>query len=174
MKFETERLIIRKPTIADSNDIFRNYSQDSEVTRYLSWMPHDNIETTKTFITECIESWDINQRLPFVLWHKDTRQTIGMIDFEIDDHKMILGFVLAKSFWNMGLMTEAAEPMIKLFLEWEGIYRIESAHDTENPASGRVMEKLGMEYEGVVRKYFIAPAISDVPRDCKMYAIVKQ
>ena len=62
---------------------------------------------------------------------------------------------------------------IKEFLDWEKIYRIDSIHDIENPASGKVMEKLGMEFEGIVRRYVVAPSISDLPRDCKMYAIVK-
>ncbi len=173
MIFETTRLILRKPIISDATDIFNNYAQDSEVTRYLVWKPHENINITKSWIKECIDTWDENVCLPFVLWHKESEQTIGMIDFRFYDFRIQIGYVLAKSFWNKGLMTEAGKAIIDALILRDDIFRIEAVHDLENTASGRVMEKLGMKYEGILRRYSRHPNISNIPRDCKIYAIVK-
>jgi [ribosomal protein S5]-alanine N-acetyltransferase len=60
-----------------------------------------------------------------------------------------------------------------MFMEREDIHRIEAIHDVNNPASGRVMEKLGMQFEGVLRRYMLHPNVSDMPGDCRMYALVK-
>ena len=173
MKFETQRLIIRKPELKDVDDIFKNYTQDPNVTRFLVWKPHTKMETTKDWLQICIDSWDENKHLDFIIWHKEIEKSIGMISFRINSFIVNFGYVLAKSFWNKGIMTEACNPIISKLLERRDIYRIEAIHDLDNPASGKVMDKLGMEYEGILRKYSLHPNISNIPRDCKMYAIVK-
>ena len=70
-------------------------------------------------------------------------------------------------------MTEAARPLADMIIKREDIFRIEAVHDVDNPASGRVMQKTGMQFEGVVRKYSLHPNVSPVPRDCCMYSLVK-
>ncbi len=52
-------------------------------------------------------------------------------------------------------------------------YRVNASTDAENIASQRVMERARMQREGLLRKYMVHPNISDVPRDCYIYAIVK-
>ena len=173
MQFETQRLIIRKPVIEDAEDIFRNYAQDPDVTKYLIWRPHARVEVTRDWVQYCIDSFDPEKQLPFVIWHKAEQQTIGMVDFSIHDFRVHFGYVLAKAYWNKGIMTEAAKPVVEMLLARKGIYRIEAVHDVDNPASGRVMQKLGMEYEGILKRYSLHPNISQIPRDCRIYAVVK-
>lgn len=171
MKFETERLIVRKPELTDANDIFNNYTQDREVTKYLGWKPHTDIKQTEGWLKHCISSWDENKNISFIIWHKNSKQAIGMIDLRIDDFKVDFGYVLAKDYWGSGLMLEACDPIIQNLSSRINIHRIQAIHDIENSASGRVMEKLGLEYEGVVKKYSLHPNISEIPRDCKLYAL---
>ncbi len=173
MKFETNRLIVRKPKIDDAEQIFVNYTQDEIVTKYLIWEPHENLKSTEEWIKHCINEWDINKQLPFIIWLKESKQAIGMIHFNINNFKADFGYVLGRNYWNKGIMTEAASPIVKSLLSRDTIFRIEAVHDLDNPASGRVMEKLGMQFEGVVRKYSLHPNISSIPRDCKLYSIVK-
>lgn len=173
MEFETDRLLVRKPKLEDSEQIFMNYTQDEAVTKYLVWKPHENLQSSVEWIKYCIDEWDENKHLPFIIWHKEEKQAIGMIHFNINNFKVDFGYVLGQNYWNQGIMTEAAKPIIKSLLSRETIYRIEALHDLENPASGRVMEKLGMQFEGVVRKYSLHPNVSIIPRDCKLYSIVK-
>lgn len=173
MEFETDRLVIRKPKLEDAEQIYINYTQDKIVTKYLVWEPHKELESTIDWIKHCMDIWDIEKHIPFIIWCKDEMQAIGMIHFNIHEFKADFGYVLGQKYWNQGIMTEAAKPIIKSLLSRETIYRIEATHDLENPASGRVMEKLGMKIEGVVRKYSLHPNISKIPRDCKLYSIVK-
>jgi len=174
MQFETERVIIRKPEMSDADDIFRNYTQDPDVTRYLTWKPHRTIQEARDCIQHRMNCWEEQRSLPFIIQHKESAQAIGMIDFfKIDGWKIEFGYVLAKDFWGQGIMTEAGAPILKTLITREGIYRIEATHDLENPASGRVMEKWGMRYEGILRRCSLHPNISPTPRDCKLYSMVK-
>ena len=54
-----------------------------------------------------------------------------------------------------------------------GVFRFSAVHDVDNPASGRVMEKAGMAFEGIMRRAAIHPNISDEPRDVALYAWVR-
>jgi [ribosomal protein S5]-alanine N-acetyltransferase len=174
MRLETERLILRDPRIDDALDIFNNYSQDEEVTKYLVWKPHRNLETTRTFIESCITRNKLSENLIFSVFHKVDNKVIGMIDFKLDGFKATFGYVLAKHYWNMGLMTEAMKPPLAYVLKLEIIKRVWATHHINNDASGNVMKKLGMELEGILRKYTIYPnLLATEPEDVKIYSIVK-
>jgi ribosomal-protein-alanine N-acetyltransferase len=173
MKTETARLLMRKPEISDAQDMYKNYTQDSEVTKYLIWNPHKELSDTEKWVEHCMDIWDVDKTLPFVIYHKEVQEVIGMIDFRINGFIVDFGYVLARRFWGQGIMSEAAAPLVRHFIERDGIYRIQAVHDLDNPASGRVMEKLGMQFEGILRKFSLHPGVSDIPRDCKMYSLVK-
>ena len=70
-------------------------------------------------------------------------------------------------------MTESARARIEWAFQHPVIYRVYATTDVENVASWRVMEKAGMECEGILRRYIVQPNISDEPRDSYIYAIVK-
>lgn len=171
VKFETNRLIIRPPCIDDAADIFKNYAQDREVTRYLTWRPHSEFSETQRWVNYCVDHADTPSSLIFVITPKDTAEVIGMIDVRLEGCKAHLGYVLAKPYWNHGVMTEAMRPVIDYVAAKPDIYRIWAAHDIDNDASGRVMLKLGMRYEGVVSATLRHPNISDQPRDGKYYSL---
>jgi RimJ/RimL family protein N-acetyltransferase len=170
---ETERLFLRKPTIEDANAIFKNYAQDKDVTKYLTWIPHKSFETTKSFLEWCLKRADNGNHFPFVILLKNTYTLIGMIDFSIEDHKACFGYVLTKDYWNKGYMSEALKILTNELLKTEEIFRVWAVCDIENNASMRVMEKAGMEYEGILKRWLVNPNISKIPRDCHVYAKVK-
>ena len=174
MEFETKRLIIRSPILNDAKDIFSNYTQDSEVTKYLTWQPHTEYKQTEDWIKYCIKTCDDESGIKLVIFHKGDKETIGMIDFRFDRFQTDFGYVLSRKYWNQGIMTEAMKPVIKYVFTLPNIYRIWATHDIDNPGSGKVMEKLGMKYEGTLKKSLLHPNISDKPRDGKYYSIVKE
>ena len=53
-RIETERLILRKFTIEDAEDMFKNWASDNEVTKYLTWPAHSSLEVSK----EVISMWE--------------------------------------------------------------------------------------------------------------------
>ncbi len=170
---ETLHLILRKPRMDDAPAIFAGWTQDTEVTRYLTWRPHQRLEQTEEFIRGCLSAWEGETRFPYVITCKENDTPIGMIDPRIESHQVGIGYVMNKAYQRNGYMTEATCAIIDWTFQQPSIYRVYATTDVENIASRRVMEKAGMQCEGVLRKYVIHPNISDVPRDCYMYAIVK-
>lgn len=171
MIVETNRLIIRHPRVEDAEDIFRNYAQDGEVTKYLTWKPHKELKETQRWVQYCVANANTEKSLMLTLYSKGSSEVIGMIDFRLEGFKAHLGYVLAKEYWNQGLMTEAMQPVIQYLYENPNIYRVWAVHDIENEASGKVMLKLGMQFEGVISDSQIYPNISNEPRDVKCYSL---
>ena len=91
-----------------------------------------------------------------------------MTDFAAD-----LGYGLARQHWGHGYATEAVQAVVRWALSQEQFYRVWATCDVENLASARVLEKAGMQREGILRRFIIHPNISSEPRDCYCYAVVK-
>ncbi len=70
-------------------------------------------------------------------------------------------------------MTEAAKAVVDWVLKQDRIYRVWAFCDVENHASARALEKVGMQREGVLKKWIMHPSISNELRDCYSYAITK-
>jgi len=84
----------------------------------------------------------------------DARQ-IGGIGFRIDreHHHAELGYWLGASYWRNGYATEASREMLRYGFQELGLHRIFASHFGHNPASGRVLQKLGMRHEGCQREH---------------------
>ncbi|MBI4526736.1 MAG: GNAT family N-acetyltransferase [Deltaproteobacteria bacterium] len=170
---ETDRLRLRRPLMEDAAVIFAQYAQDQDVTRYLTWRPHRTIEETYEFLRDCPAGWEAGKLFQWGIVRKQDGQFLGMIAVRVDGHKWELGYVLARTYWGNGYMTEAVKGVIDWALKQPGIYRVWAVCDIENAASARVLEKAGMEREGLLRRWSIHPNVSDEPRDSYCYAITK-
>jgi RimJ/RimL family protein N-acetyltransferase len=172
-KIQTERLLLRKPRMEDASAIFEGWAQDVAVTRYLTWRPHQRIEQTEAFVQNCLLAWEQETRFPYLITLKKSGDAIGMIDPRIEGPKMGIGYGAARSHWGKGYMTEATRAIIEWAFQQPAIYRVYATTDVDNTASQRVLEKAGMQCEGILRKYILHPNISDIPRDSYLFAIVK-
>lgn len=170
---ETARLRLRKPVPQDAEEIFHKYAQDPEVTKYLTWQPKQKIEETDDFIRGYLQAWDEGKSFHWAILEKESNQLLGMIAARIDDHKWQLGYVLARAYWGKGYMTEVVKKVVCLALKQKGIYRVWSVCDIDNLASARVMEKAGMQREGILRRWSMHPTVSAEPRDSYCYAMTK-
>jgi ribosomal-protein-alanine N-acetyltransferase len=159
--------------LADAEPILRQYAQDPEVTQYVSWRAHENIDETRAYIRMCLLAWDVGKAFHWVIECAEDNQLMGMIIARVDAGKWEMGYVLARKYWGKGYMTEALRGLIAWALKQKEIYRIWAVCDVDNAASARVMEKVGMQREGVLRRWSIHPNISPEPRDSYCYAIVK-
>jgi [ribosomal protein S5]-alanine N-acetyltransferase len=172
-QMETRRLVLRKPRIDDASAIFNGWAQDTEVTRYLTWRPHQRIEQTQEFVQSCLSAWEHEPRFPYMITLKENGEVIGMIDPRIEGPKMGIGYAAARAHWGKGYVPEATRLIIDWAFQQPSIYRVYATTDVENVASRRVLEKVGMQCEGILRKYILHPNIGDIPRDSYMYAITK-
>ncbi|RDU34977.1 GNAT family N-acetyltransferase [Neobacillus piezotolerans] len=172
-KLETERLILRKVTMNDAEDMFA-YGSDEEVARYVTWDKHNTIEDTRSFIDFVLGKYENKQLAPWAIESKETGRMIGTIDFvswQPRHNSAEIGYVIARDQWGKGITTEAASELIKFGFEHMELVRIQARCFIENIGSARVMEKVGMSFEGVNRK---AAFIKGKHRDLKIYAILKE
>jgi RimJ/RimL family protein N-acetyltransferase len=141
--------------------------------RYLTWLPHENIQETEGFLADCIVAWKNASRFPYVIVLRESDEVIGMIEIRIGGFKADVGYVVSRQHWGKAIATEALRSLADWALKQEAIYRLWALCDVDNVASARVLEKAGMQREGLLRRQIIHPNISDEPRDCYCYAAVK-
>jgi RimJ/RimL family protein N-acetyltransferase len=170
--FETERLVLRRPRLDDAEAIFANYAHDPEVTRYLTWAPHLDVSQTRAFMASCLAAWEAGTAYEWALTRHGDDTVIGMVALRLNGHKADLGYVLARAYWGQGLVTEAVQAVVDWACAQPEIYRVWAVCDVHNPASARVMEKVGMVYEGTLKRWTHRPG-NDVPSDCLCYAKTK-
>ncbi len=167
------RIILRKSSVVDADDIFSNYAQDDVVTQYLPWEPHQDIHATRRFLQECNEQWRDGRNFSFGILLQNADQVIGMISMRPKGHNVDVGYVLARAYWGQGIMTEALTVLTDWCLAQPEFWRVEAYCDVDNKASARVMERSGMEREGRLRNYMTYSGRGAAPKDAFLYARVK-
>ena len=90
-----------------------------------------------------------------------------------ESFKPNIGYVLAQPYWGQGLMTEAARAVVEFAFADPRVFRVWAVCDVDNARSARVLEKVGMTREGVLRRWTVHPNISPDPRDVLCYSRVR-
>jgi len=89
----------------------------------------------------------------FAIIDKATSELVGTVSLTVERrfNKANLGYWIGKPYWGQGYATEASGLIVEYGFRKLGLHRVASTHLTRNPASGKVMQKLGMQYEGTLR-----------------------
>lgn len=155
---ETERLILRRFKMEDLDQIYHHCWSDPDVWKWSSYEPMDSIDDVFT-LNIFTDFWFAKyEKLNYYDWAiqlKSSGEVIGRLrGVKSDDRigQIELAYELGQNWWYQGLMTEAVNTIIGFFIEEVGFNRIYAAHAHENPASGKVMQKCGMTYEGTARQ----------------------
>lgn len=151
---ETERLILRPYTTGDADAMFRNWANSEVVTKYLTWLPHSSPEVSRTLLGLWVESYSDPTFYHWGIVQKGNDTVIGDISVVHMDEKTAcaeLGWCLGQAWWGKGIMPEAGLAVRDFLFDRVGFHRVEARHDKNNPNSGRVMQKIGMQYEGTKR-----------------------
>ena len=164
-KLYTGRLLLRAMDRRDARDMFE-YACDPEVTKYLMWAPHDNIDFTVRFLKQVEASY---KKGVFFDWGVEYREngkfigTCGLASVDLPNSAAEIGYVFNPRYWNRGIATEAVSEVIRFCFEELKLNRVEARYMTGNDASRRVMEKSGMLFEGVRRSsLFVRDGYRDV------------
>jgi len=169
---ETTRLTLRKLRLTDAEMMFRNWTSDDKVTRFLRWDAHKTIDATKDMLEQWVNNYQYDSTYYWGMYLKNG-EMIGSIGITITsefDFKGELGYKLGSRWWNQGYSSEAARAVIDYMFLHTDVERIDSFSSVENPASRKVMEKIGMHYEGLLRHYY---KTRDGFHDCTLYGIIR-
>ena len=150
---ETDRLILRQARAEDAQAMFDNWCSDEEVTKYLTWPTHANIDITKWVVDSWIAGYEKTDFYQWTIVLKELGEPIGTIDVhELDDSaaKGEIGYCIGKKWWRKGIMSEALDALLAFMFEVVGMELLVAHHDTHNPNSGAVMQKCGMKFAGII------------------------
>ena len=143
---ETDRIILRPWRESDAEILFK-WASDPDVGPRAGWPPHKSVEESleiiRTVFNDATNTWAIEL--------KETGEAIGAMgygsscecDLPAREGEPLIGYWVAKPYWNQGICTEALQLMLDHIRQTTDIKSLISGHFIDNPASGRVMEKCG-------------------------------
>lgn len=143
----TERLILRELVENDAEEMFKNWASDDEVSKYVRWSTHKNVDETKEYIKFEKEQCKKDDYYNWGIVLKRTGELIGAIGaFPSEDKRIEIGYNISRKHWNNGYTTEAVKEVLRYLVYEKNIYRFRCSHAVLNPASGAVMRKAGFKY----------------------------
>ncbi|MBE6923881.1 MAG: GNAT family N-acetyltransferase [Ruminococcaceae bacterium] len=150
---QTERLVLRRFTVEDAPVVFRNWTGDDEVTRYLSWPTHTSEGITRMVLEDWVRSYE---KPDFYTWaiefEGEPVGSISVVELRENVQAAEIGYCIGKRWWHQGITSEALKAVMDFLFEQVGFNRISARHDSRNPNSGGVMKKCGMTLEGIHRQ----------------------
>lgn len=153
----TERLILRPPERSDA-DTFQRLAGRKEIAEN-TFVPHPYEEgMAQEFIQSSRSGWEEGDQAVFAITRKEDRTLVGSIGLkEIDrEHKRAeMGFWIAVQHWGNGFASEAGRAVVSFAFGPLELNKVYAGHFDTNPASGRVLQKIGMMKEGVRRQHII-------------------
>lgn len=153
----TARLLLRPFTRADAPRV-QLYAGAREIAEMTGHIPHPYPDdAAEEWIGGHAAEWRRGDAATFAIILRETDELIGAIGLTMHpQHRSAeMGYWLGIPFWNRGYMTEAAGAVLHFAFESLRLHRVYATHFARNPASGRVMQKIGMTYEGTLREHFL-------------------
>lgn len=153
MRLETDRLIIREFTMEDARAV-HEYACNGEILAYMAWGPNTEGETL-AFVEKCIMMQHQQPRTVYevAVTLQENGRLIGGISLYLSSHRQgELGYCFNPLYWGQGYATEAAEAMLRFGFEELNLHRIYATCRPSNTGSAKVLERIGMRYEGHLRE----------------------
>ena len=171
---ETKRLILRPFTEADAPAMFRNWASDPLVTEYLIWSAYTAESDVADYLRSVVKQYERADCYEWAIVLKELGEPVGSIGV-VNLREMIeaaeIGYCIGRRWWRRGIVPEAVTAVMRFLFEQVGVNRIEAKHDVRNPASGTVMKKCGMTYEGTLRQ---GARYNQGLCDAALYSILKE
>jgi RimJ/RimL family protein N-acetyltransferase len=172
-RIRTERLWLRPFELADAPAVQR-LAGEREIASTTGNIPHPYEDgMAEEWIGKHRAGFEHGERSNFAIELSEENELIGSIGLAIDqaNESAGLGYWIGLPYWNRGYATETGRAMLEYGFGELGLNRIHAGFFSRNPASGRVMEKLGMRYEGCLRQAVKKWGIFE---DLQQYAILRQ
>jgi len=167
----TARLLLRPFEVADAAEVQR-LAGDREIASTTIHLPHPYPDgAAEMWINSHGPRWSEREALTLAVAERAAGTLVGAIGLVITaaDRRAELGYWIGRPYWNRGYATEAGRAVLDYGFGPLGLHRIMARHLARNPASGRVMQKLGMVQEGVLRHHVLK---WEVFEDLVIYAVL--
>jgi ribosomal-protein-alanine N-acetyltransferase len=168
-----DRLTLRPVEETDADDLFTLMS-DAHVLRYWDSSPWTDPERARAFVARSHRMAEEDSGARLVVERAADGAFLGWITFtswDPDLHSAELGYVLTRQAWGHGYATEAARAVLTWAYDALPLNRVQSEADTRNPASARVLEKLGFVLEGTLREDCV---VDGVVSDSWVYGLLRR
>ena len=172
---ETERLILRSLKMTDAQKVFNNWLSDERISDNRVSAAHKSVSETKRKLEKIVKNYSKNDFCWWGIEQKVDGELIGEIDlygFDNTTGNCEVSYSIGYDWWNKGYATEALSVVVEFGFRQMNVHKIAAAHNTDNPASGKVMKKVGMIQEGVIR-HMIRNAKNQY-KDCAVYGILQE
>jgi ribosomal-protein-alanine N-acetyltransferase len=169
---ETERLVLRPYSLTDAPDVKRMCGDPAIAATTLA-IPHPYPDgAAEQWISTHAESFRQGTEVTLAITLKPAQPVIGSVALSVNRNHQRgeLGYMFAREHWNRGYCTEACRTLVDYGFRVLGLNRIQAMHFPRNPASGRVMQKLGMTREGLLRQYVCNRGTFE---DLVLYSIIR-
>ena len=151
----TEHLVLRPFALSDAADVQR-LAGDGAVADTTLNIPHPYPDgAAEQWISSHVACFQRREIMTLAITLRASGELAGCISLRLNDthNRAELGYWMGVPYWNQGYCSEAARAVIAYGFEQMALNRIFAHHLTRNPASGRVMQKAGMAYEGMLRQH---------------------
>jgi RimJ/RimL family protein N-acetyltransferase len=167
----TERLLLRPFRLEDAS-VVQQLAGAREVADTTLTIPHPYLDgIAEAWIDTHMDAWERRERVTFAIT-SEADGVVGAITLRLTPahRRAELGYWVGRPFWNRGYATEAARAVVTFGFETLELNRIHASHLTRNPASGRVMAKAGLRFEGTFREHVVRWGRAE---DLSEYAILR-
>ena len=169
---EGVRARLRRSVPADAHAVYLAAS-DPRVMRFMDWPAHKAQTDAQTFLDGCAARWESGAEYHWIIEDKFSGAFLGCVACRIKGHAADFGYFFARSAWGKGLATEAGGLLVGWLKRQPAILRIWATTDEENTRSCAVLERLGLQREGLLRMATYRPNIGGSPRKSVIYSYVK-
>lgn len=155
-RIETDRLVLRPFALSDAKEVQR-MAGNIKVAEMTALIPHPYLDgMAESWIATHADHFCKGQAVNWAITLKDTNTLVGCISLGISQNhqRAEVGYWIGEEFWSRGFCSEAAIAAIDFAFTRLRLKKITSSHMAINPASGKVMQKAGMEQEGYLKKHF--------------------
>ena len=152
-RLETRRLTLRKLRLDDSQIYFERIGSSIDVTNGMLWEPHRDVSESRASIEKALRRYEAGKCYRWAIALPSDDSVIGVIEllaFNEEKETCSFAYMLGREFWGKGYATEVLEKALDFAFAVLGVKQVDVDHFTTNPASGAVMRKVGMKYQGTV------------------------
>ena len=136
----TDRLVLRRWSVDDAQQMYDNWASDTEVTRFVTWPPHPNVDATRLLLTGWVHGYGDPAIFNWAVWLDEVIiGQIAVVDVDTRVNLAELGYCFGRRWWNHGYATETVKAVMSYLFDIAKVNKVEARHDPANIASGRVM-----------------------------------